>query len=197
MICAAATIFAACNNSDLETKKDVIVTDTSGMFKSNATTDTGAVITNTEPAPAAEPKVITKTKTVYVDRTPKTTTNNNTTQPVNTQPQGQSVPAPTGSTTGNSGAAPMPTGTTTSNQGTAPVPTGTGTTTPTTTTTQKKGMSSSTKDAIIGGAAGAVGGAIISKKKGTGAIIGGVLGAAGGYILGRKKDKKAAQDTIK
>jgi len=38
-------IFAACNSkTDLDTNKDVILTDTSGMYKSNIMTDTGSVI---------------------------------------------------------------------------------------------------------------------------------------------------------
>jgi len=40
-----ALIFAACNSkTDLDTNKDVILTDTSGMYKSNIMTDTGSVI---------------------------------------------------------------------------------------------------------------------------------------------------------
>ncbi|HUS02219.1 MAG TPA: YMGG-like glycine zipper-containing protein [Chitinophagaceae bacterium] len=175
-IFALAALFAACDSNKLDTEKDVITTDTSTMYNSNASTDTAiSTPTVTDPVPAAPVKTITRTKTVYVDRTPKSKTinrapvsnNSNNSVPVNT---GTSSSAGTG-TTGTSG------------PGTTTAP-----------TTQKKpGMSNSTKGAIIGGAAGAVGGAIISKKKGKGAIIGGVIGAAGGYILGRKKDKK---DTI-
>jgi hypothetical protein len=40
-----ASIFVACNNkTDLDSKKDVILTDTTGMYKSNMFTDTGTVI---------------------------------------------------------------------------------------------------------------------------------------------------------
>ena len=179
---AAASVFAACNNTDLETKKDVITTDSTAMFNSNASADTAASVTNDEPVVAAPvapaPKVITRTKTVYVDRTPKTTTSsNNATQPINN-----------GTTTS---------GTTTAPTGTSTVPANTGTTTTPAPVEKKEGMSNATKGAVIGGVGGAVGGAIISKKKGTGAVIGGIIGAAGGYILGKKKDKKAAADTTR
>ena len=173
-IIALAAFLAACDsNSNLETDKNVVTTDTSSMYNSNASSDTAVTEpVVTEPAPAAPVKTITRTKTVYVDRTPKST------KPVTQPSQNNTVnTTPSTSTTG--------TGSTTGT---------TGTTSPAPTANQKKeGMSSATKGAIIGGAAGAVGGAIISKKKGKGAIIGGVVGAAGGYILGRKKDKK---DTI-
>jgi hypothetical protein len=43
-----ASIFVACNSkTDLDTKKDVILTDTTGMYKSNMLTDTGTVIQTT------------------------------------------------------------------------------------------------------------------------------------------------------
>ncbi|MDB5199760.1 MAG: glycine zipper protein [Chitinophagaceae bacterium] len=43
-----ASIFVACNSkTDLDTKKDMILTDTTGMYKSNMMTDTGSVITTT------------------------------------------------------------------------------------------------------------------------------------------------------
>ena len=195
MICAAASVFAACNNPDknLETKKDVIVTDTTNMYKSNGSTDTATMNTaavNNVATPNVTPtKTITRTRTIYVDRTPKITTRNKVQQSapstqVNTIPQTQSQT--------NAGTAP----TTRSGNGTTS-PTGSGTTTTTTTPVQKdKGWSNAAKDATIGGVGGAVGGAIISRNKGKGAVIGGIIGAAGGYILGRKKDK-AKTDTIK
>ncbi|HEY8689107.1 MAG TPA: glycine zipper domain-containing protein [Chitinophagaceae bacterium] len=43
-----ASIFVACNSkSDLDSKKDVILVDTTGMYKSNIMTDTGSIITTT------------------------------------------------------------------------------------------------------------------------------------------------------
>ena len=41
-----ATTFTACKNNktDLETSKDVVLTDTTGMYKSNILTDTGSMI---------------------------------------------------------------------------------------------------------------------------------------------------------
>lgn len=178
MVLAVSSVFAACGSkTDIETEKDLMVTDTTGMYNSNVSTDTATgVIDEAVVAPAA-PKVVTQTRTVYVDRTPKRTTQRNV-PTTSTQTQ----------TTTNTG-----TGTTTTG-------TGTGTTTGTTTPAPKeedKGWSNSTKGAVIGGAAGAVGGAILSKKKGKGAIIGGVVGAAGGYILGKKKDNKQAADTTR
>ena len=195
MICVAASVFAACNNPDknLETKKDVVVTDTANMYKSNGSTDTATVSTatvnNVAPPAVTTTKTITRTRTVYVDRTPKRINQNNVQhaqpQQVNTVPQTQT----------NAGSAPA----TRSGNGTTNSP-GTGTSTTGTTTPASKpadkGWSNASKDAVIGGVGGAVGGAIISRKKGKGAIIGGIIGATGGYILGRKKDKGKA-DTIK
>ena len=179
MIVGAAAIFASCGNPDIETKTDVITTDTTGMYKSNVSTDTGAVITTEEPAPVVQqPKTIVQTRTVYVDRPVKA----NNQKPV-PQPQTQDNTTPragTGNTT-----------TTTGNE------TSTGTGTTTAPVEKDKGMSNSTKGAVIGGVGGAVAGAVISKKKGKGAIIGGVIGAAGGYILGKKKDKAQADTTNK
>jgi len=181
-IIAVATLFAACSSNDLETKKDVILTDTTTMYNSNAATDTGSIteVVATPPAPPAE--VRTVTRTVYVDRkTPaprrrvREATSSEPYNPPNNNPSNQNTGTNTQTTgtTGNTGT----TGTTTTTPAPAPKP-------------EKEGMSSATKGAVIGGVGGAIGGAILSKKKGKGAIIGGVVGAAGGYILGRKKDKR-------
>ena len=196
-IIAAATIFVACNSkSDLDTNKDVVVTDTTNMYKSNASTD---ISTATQPAQpvqeekaVASTKIIRETRVVYVDRTPRATKQiiheASPVDPVVTVPQtqtntGNPVPAPTtGTTQGNSGA-----GAGTVGAG------GTGTSTPATVPQKDKGWSNAAKDAVIGGVGGAVAGAIISRKKGKGAILGGIIGAAGGYILGKKKDKKDDQ----
>lgn len=174
---AAATIFAACSSkSDLDAQKDVIVTDTTGMYKSNYSTDVPEV-TEEETTPVAPARVIRETRVVYVDRTPKAKTIREAipVEPVVT-------PVPQTQTQGSG---------TSDNTGT--VSTGTGTEMPTPTAEpvkkEKEGWSKATKGAVIGGVGGAVAGAILSKKKGKGAIIGGVIGAAGGYILGRKKDK--------
>jgi len=172
MVLAVSSIFAACGSkTDIETEKDLMVTDTTGMYNSNVSTDTATVVPDEEAVvtPVA-PKTVTRTRTVYVDRTPKSNTQSNV-PATSTQTQ-------TNTTTG--------TGTTT-----------TGTTTTTAPKEEDKGWSNSTKGAVIGGAAGAVGGAILSKKKGKGAVIGGVVGAAGGYILGKKKDNKQAADTTR
>lgn len=175
IIFAAASVFAACNTqSDLETKKDVVVTDTSAMYKSNGSTDTATTVVTppAAPAPVTNTRIIHDTRTVYVDRTPRAPR----------QTVRQAAPTRTTTTTTQ----------TTSGTGTNTQSSGTGTTSTTTTPApapEKKGWSNAAKDAAIGGAAGAIGGAIISKKKGKGAIIGGAAGAVGGYILGRKKDR--------
>lgn len=202
MICATASVFAACNgNSDLDTKKDVVVTDTTGMYKSNASTDTGNVRSvtpaapNTAPQTAAPTKTIIRERTIYVDRNPANTTpkvQHDVARPAPAQPPivaPQTTPTTTSTTTtvpnagnGNNTNTGIGSGT----SGTGNSGTGTATTVP----EKKKGWSNAAKDATIGGMGGAIGGAVISRNKGKGAIIGGILGAAGGYILGRKKDKK-------
>lgn len=179
MTFAAASMFVACNSktdSDLDSKKDVIVQDTSSMYNSNGSTDTAiGVVANPAPPVAAPTTTTTRTvtKTVYIDRRPRTQAPVQHSAPsnnVSTVPQTQTTTSGNGTTTttGNG---------TTTTTAPAPVP-------------EKKGWSSAAKDATIGGVGGAVGGAILSKNKGKGAVIGGIIGAAGGYIIGRKKDKK-------
>ena len=75
-ISAAALLFAACNsNPDLDTKKDVVITDTTNMYKSNASTDINtAAQPKAEEQTVAPTKIIRETRVVYVDRTPKATT---------------------------------------------------------------------------------------------------------------------------
>ena len=159
---AIAAIFAACQSkSDLNTNKDMIVTDTSAMYRSNMMTDTGSVIQTTtlkngstpinSAAVANKPVVINN----YYNTTPRTTSTR----------RSSSRSSGTYNNSGSSGQT-------------------------TTTTTRRRGWSHAAKDAAIGGVGGAVAGAVISKNHGKGAIIGGVVGAAGGYILGRGKDKR-------
>lgn len=203
-IIAAATIFVACNSkSDLDAQKDVIVTDTSAMYRSNASTDVGTNQTpNPAPAliaapptvaPITQTRTIIRERTVYVDRPRAQRQVVREADPVSpvvntvpqSQPQSQSYPT---ASTGNG-----------NNQSTgvgdgpyAGPGSGTASTLPEP-VEKKKGWSNAAKDATIGGVGGAVGGAILSRNKGKGAIIGGIIGAAGGYILGRKKDKKDAE----
>ena len=195
-IFATASIFVACNSkTDLDTNKDVVVTDTTNMYKSNASTDvnTANQLQPQEQAPAAPTKIIRETRVVYVDRTPRATHQQvhqaAPVEPVTVtpQPQPQSTNTSTTASTGNGNADKSGVG----NNGTI----GDGNQTSSTIPQEKKGWSNSAKDAVIGGVGGAVVGAVISKKKGTGAVIGGILGAAGGYILGKKKDKNANQVT--
>ncbi len=186
---AAATIFAACNsNSDLDAKKDVIITDTSAMYNNNASTDIGTSVAQQAPAAVAPTKIIRETRIVYVDRAPKATKRvireAAPAEPViTTVPQTQSN---TGKSTQGSG--------TSGNTGTTGTDPGTETAPAEPVKKEKEGWSNAAKDAVIGGVGGAVAGAILSKRKGKGAVIGGVIGAAGGYILGRKKDKAEAEE---
>lgn len=173
---AAISLFACNSNSksNLDTKSDVLPTDTAGAYKANASADT-ARLTPIAPSEREPKKVVTESKTTTKTVKPKvehpattsTVTHKDTTITTTVTP----APAPV-TTTDN----------TTATQTPAPAE-------------KKKGWSSAAKGATIGGVGGAIGGAILSKKKGTGALIGAAVGAAGGYIIGRKKDKKAA-DTI-
>lgn len=184
-IIATAAMFAACSNDkELDTNKDVVLTDTSGMYKSNYSTDVSPAANEKEEiAPAAQTRVIRETRVVYVDRTPKATKQTiheaSPVEPVVTAP----VQTPT-----NTGTSTLPGTTTPGTEGTVGTNTGSESTTEAP-AEKKEGWSKAAKGAVIGGVGGAVAGAILSKKKGKGAIIGGVIGAAGGYILGRKKDK--------
>jgi hypothetical protein len=185
---AAATLFAACSSkSDLDTQKDVVLTDPSKMYQSNASTDVSPA---QAPAVQAPPQIQTRTiireRTIYVNRTPRAPKRiyreaTPVAPVVNTVPQAQP----------NTGTA------TTQAPGTGTAPSaGVGTTGPVNSPVaqKKRGWSNAAKDATIGGVGGAVVGAVLSKNKGKGAVIGGILGAAGGYIFGRKKDKSNAAD---
>jgi hypothetical protein len=198
-IIAAATMFAACSSkSDLDTQKDVVLTDTTNMYKSNASTDISSGQTNpatVAPQPQQQQPQVTRTiireRTVYVDRTSKarrqTVHEATPVDPVVNVPQPQTNNTGSGSNKGTS----VDPGAGTASTGGIGTGTGTGTSEPDMTPAKKKGWSNAAKDAVIGGASGAVLGAIISRKKVTGAVIGGVVGAAGGYIFGRKKDNKS------
>lgn len=186
---AASMFFAACNsNKDLDTKKDVIAIDTTGMYKNNASTD---IAKGEEVVAPSKPEVKTITKVIYVDRTPRVVKHQNVrqaspvqTQPVITQPQVNTT-ATTNTNTTQTKAGETSAGTST----------GTGKNdinkAPTSVPAEKKGWSNAAKDATIGGVGGAVTGAILSKNKAKGAVIGGILGGVGGYIFGKSKDKKA------
>jgi len=183
---AAATIFAACSSdSDLDAKKEVVITDPATMYNSNASTDISTPVEEEKAKTVAPVRTIRETRVVYVDRTPKAKRTVREALPVeqvvnevpqsqpNTTSQGTGT-SETAGTVGNSGAdAPAA----------EPVK------------KEKEGWSNATKGAVIGGVGGAVAGAVIGKKKGKGAVIGGVIGAAGGYILGRKKDKAEENET--
>ena len=181
-ICAAASLlFAACKSeTKLDAKKDVVLVDTTGMYKSNASTDVSTPVVQ-EVAPT---KIIRETRIVYVDRTPKVKRHIiREASPVVNNPVAQVPQTKTESVPAKTSTAQTSTGTTNG-----------GTETSTGTVPEKvekdKGWSQSTKGAVIGGVGGAVTGAILSKNKVKGAIIGGVLGAAGGYVIGRDRAKR-------
>ena len=73
--------FAACNNgkSNLETSKDVVLTDTTGMYRSNMYTDTGSMIITQPVSRVGEDagSVVPRTNTVS---NRSTTTNRNRTR---------------------------------------------------------------------------------------------------------------------
>jgi outer membrane lipoprotein SlyB len=161
--------------NDLDSKKEIVLSDTTRVYPNNSASDT-AVITKNTPVVAA-PIVAAPLPNSHVSKAPTKAVVKNT----------RPSKAPTATTT-----TPVATttGTTTTTTSTTPA-----TTTGTTTTTapvvpeKKKGWSNSAKGAVIGGIGGAAAGAVIGKN-GKGAIIGGIIGAAGGYIIGKKKDKK-------
>jgi len=70
-----ASAFVACNSkSDLDSKKDVILVDTTGMYKSNMMTDTGSVITTTTLTNANKYPAVANRQTTNTNRS--TTTRN-------------------------------------------------------------------------------------------------------------------------
>lgn len=188
---AASLFFAACNNpnKDLETKKDIIITDTSGMYNNNISTD----VAKREEAAPSKAEVKTITKIIYVDRTPGVVKHQTVreatavqTQPVNKVPDVNTTGTSNTNTQTNTGETKAGTTTGTNDN--------TNTSTTVTPVEKKKGWSNAAKDATIGGVGGAVTGAILSKNKVKGAVIGGILGAAGGYIFGSQKDKRDLAD---
>lgn len=68
-----ASIFVACRSkSDLDTNKDVILTDTSGMYKSNMMTDTGSVIQTTTLTNGNQNMAVANRRTTGTNRTTST-----------------------------------------------------------------------------------------------------------------------------
>lgn len=73
-----ASIFVACNSkSDLDAKKDVILVDTSGMYKSNIMTDTGSVITTTTLTNGNKNTAVANKQITNTNRTVTTRNNRN------------------------------------------------------------------------------------------------------------------------
>ncbi|HUS01014.1 MAG TPA: YMGG-like glycine zipper-containing protein [Chitinophagaceae bacterium] len=73
-----ASIFVACNSkTDLDAKKDVILTDTTGMYKSNMYTDTGTVIQTTTLTNGNRNTAVANTRATNTNRGTTSRTNNN------------------------------------------------------------------------------------------------------------------------
>ncbi len=155
--------FAACTSKTADTTKDVVGTDTTGVYRNNMMADTAS---NEALLPPGATKKVVET---HSPDGSVTTTTFTTAAPAKTNATPKAV------SHSNGGSAH--TNTVISSQAAAaPV--------------RKSGWSNRAKGAAIGGVGGAVAGAVISKKKGKGALIGGAVGAAGGYIIGNEKDKK-------
>jgi YMGG-like Gly-zipper len=181
-IATAIVVFAACKSKTASTEeaekvtnKNMVLVDTSGLYKNNASTDVGdkentvnanGVNNNNNNAP-----VVNSNKPAR--KVTRRSNNNNS----GNNGAADSDPAPnnsgSGGTTGNDNS-------NTSNQGAA-VP------------AKEKGWSDAAKGTAIGGGTGAVLGAVVSKNKGKGAVIGGIIGAGAGYVIGRSKDKKSGR----
>ncbi len=189
IICIATTaivVFAACKSKTASTEeaekvtnKNMVLVDTSGLYKNNASTDvgnkentvntSGVNLDNTPPAP------VVKENRPAVRKTTRKNSNSNS----GNNRSGDSNPAPKkGSGTDN--------GTAANGNSNASNPA-------TTVPAKEKGWSDAAKGTAIGGGTGAVVGAVVSKNKAQGAVIGGILGAGAGYVIGRSKDKKSGR----
>jgi hypothetical protein len=147
----AASLFVACNSkSDLDTNKDVVLTDTTGMYKSNMTTDTGSVIETTALTDANRNTAVANTRAANTNRT--------TTAPRNSSNR-------VSSTTSSSNAGSGQTTTVTRKKGWShaaknAVIGGVGGAVVGAVVSKKKG-----KGAVIGGVLGAAGGYILGRSK--------------------------------
>ena len=74
----AATFVACQSKTDLDSKKDVILVDTTGMYKSNMMTDTGSVIETTTLTKGNQNTAVANTRTTNTNRsnTNRSTSNN-------------------------------------------------------------------------------------------------------------------------
>ena len=73
------SLFAACNSkTDLDSNKDVILTDTSGMYRSNIMTDTGSVIETTTLTSGNRNMAVANRRTINTNRTSTYPTRNTT-----------------------------------------------------------------------------------------------------------------------
>ena len=169
MIVAAASIFAACKNkvnSNLQADKNMVMVDTTGLYKSNASTDVGNENTPVNAHRSNTNNAGSNTAHRSAGNT-STNTNNNGTG------------AGSGGTTNSGGS--------TNSGGTA------GNANSETAAAKDKRISDAAKGAAIGAGTGAVVGVIVSKDNAKGAIIGGIIGAGAGYAIGRSRDKKSGR----
>jgi hypothetical protein len=147
----AASIFVACNSkTDLDTNKDVVLTDTTGMYKSNMYTDTGSVIETTALTNGDQTRAVANRRTTNTNRA--TTTAPRRTSSGSTASTGGSSSTGTGQTT------TQKTGWSKAAKGA--VIGGVGGAVAGAIISKKKG-----KGAIIGGVVGAAGGYILGRSK--------------------------------
>lgn len=93
------TTFAACNNGkkDIETTKDVVLVDTTGMYKSNILTDTGSMII-TQPLTSAN-KGTNHTHSTAPNTKRRTTSNQNNSNTSTSNGSGNTQTTSSGETT--------------------------------------------------------------------------------------------------
>ncbi len=164
-------IFMGCksnNKASLETNKNMVLVDTTGLSKGSILTDTGSRTNHLKNG-------VTSTTSSTTTTTTTTTTTNGSVKPVTHASQTKS---------GNSH---INTGSANSNNSSA------NNSTTSTAPQRDKGWSDAAKGTAIGAGSGAVIGAVVSKNKVEGAIIGGVLGGGTGYAIGRSRDRKSGR----
>lgn len=164
-------IFMGCksnNKAPLETNKNMVLVDTTGLSKGSILTDTGSTTNHLKNGVSSTTSSTTTTTTT-------TTTTNGSVKPVKSTPHTKP-----GTQHTNSGSANSP-NSSTDNSTTATAP------------ERDKGWSDAAKGTAIGAGSGAVIGAVVSKNKVEGAIIGGVIGGGTGYAIGRSRDRKSGR----
>lgn len=165
-------IFVGCksnNKASLETNKNMVLVDTTGLSKASILTDTGSRTNHLKNG-------VTSTTSSTTTTTTTTTTTNGSVKPVTHASQTKS---------GNSH---INTGSANSNNSSA------NNSTTSTAPQRDKGWSDAAKGTAIGAGSGAVLGAVLDKNnRAQGAVIGSAVGAGAGYIIGRHRDKKSGR----